>query len=493
MGNLDRRPSMPCPHRARKAGAKSAVTESDENAIMPDRKSFFLPAWIFCLAFATRAWVAVFSPDLRGDWAVYQLVARNILRGCGVSLSPLEGLDCIPHFGGNGLPGYPAFIAMVWGLTGTQSTTLLLLVQAMVAAAAIAYLCYVLVRLTNDALSGASVGVLMAFSLPEIYWARNGLAETLTCAAITCALAELLRSKAEGRLRILPLAALISAGVFLRLDFVFLLPAIAIGCIGAVGWKQGIRKGVLMACMVCVPIGVWTARNVTVGLPSLMPPAIALGWLLPDGSQGPLGYLAWIKTWIKSEQERADAMYLWVADYNRIKVPDRVLQGPDGARAADLLLKMRAYSGQQLPSALDEEFRQLAAERHASMTLGDKLLLFASQVDALWQRWYNPFLKDGAATVLSPTAAYQTVVAASFLVVLLLLLSGKVSAPIGLIALMAGIFAVSKSLGSVPGMFIENRYTVTMLPLVESAIGLAAAQVWRTRVGRTVGQKLKTH
>ena len=44
---------------------------------------------------------------------IYSIVAKNILRGCGVSLSDPLSEECIPHFGGNG-PGYDAFIATVW-------------------------------------------------------------------------------------------------------------------------------------------------------------------------------------------------------------------------------------------------------------------------------------------------------------------------------------------------------------------------------------------
>ena len=69
-------------------------------------------AMALCLFF-----VFVF-PNSVGDGTIYMLVASNILNGCGVSMSELGGEACIPHFGGNQGPGYPAFIALIWSLSG---------------------------------------------------------------------------------------------------------------------------------------------------------------------------------------------------------------------------------------------------------------------------------------------------------------------------------------------------------------------------------------
>ncbi|MBT5399653.1 hypothetical protein HOL24_03820, partial [bacterium] len=63
------------------------------------------------MAIFTRLIFVFFFPDGGGDWDIYSTVAENILNGCGVSLSNPESGECVPHFGGNQLPGFPAFVA----------------------------------------------------------------------------------------------------------------------------------------------------------------------------------------------------------------------------------------------------------------------------------------------------------------------------------------------------------------------------------------------
>ncbi|MBT4732560.1 hypothetical protein HOB87_11415, partial [Candidatus Woesearchaeota archaeon] len=69
---------------------------------------------VIFLAITTRLIFVFLFPGSGGDWDIYSTVAENILNGCGVSLSNPESVECIPHFGGNQLPGYPAFVALLW-------------------------------------------------------------------------------------------------------------------------------------------------------------------------------------------------------------------------------------------------------------------------------------------------------------------------------------------------------------------------------------------
>ena len=117
---------------------------------------------LFVLALALRAVViSLGASGSDGDWPVYARVAHNMLAACGVSLSALGG-PCVPHFGGNGLPGYPAFIAAVWGVSG-RGKGAVLLAQAAVAALAVPRLAYVMTRLTGR-WAGAACGLVAALS-----------------------------------------------------------------------------------------------------------------------------------------------------------------------------------------------------------------------------------------------------------------------------------------------------------------------------------------
>ena len=73
------------------------------------------------IAIAVRLVFILAFPSSGGDWDIYSTVAENILRGCGVSLSPPDRGQCVPHFGGNHLPGYPAFVAVIWLAPGIRT------------------------------------------------------------------------------------------------------------------------------------------------------------------------------------------------------------------------------------------------------------------------------------------------------------------------------------------------------------------------------------
>ena len=65
--------------------------------------------FFFVILFPRIGFIFLF-PETGGDYEIYTTVAKNILKGCGVSLSNPLTNDCVPHFGGNHGPGYPFFI-----------------------------------------------------------------------------------------------------------------------------------------------------------------------------------------------------------------------------------------------------------------------------------------------------------------------------------------------------------------------------------------------
>ena len=60
-----------------------------------------------------------------GDTPTYELLAENILRGCGLSFSAPTSNSCILSSGGY-FPGYPAFMALNWFLFGPSNLPILL-------------------------------------------------------------------------------------------------------------------------------------------------------------------------------------------------------------------------------------------------------------------------------------------------------------------------------------------------------------------------------
>ena len=70
----------------------------------------------FFIIILPRLGFVFFFPEAGGDYEIYTTVAKNILNGCGVSLSDPLTQECIPHFGGNHGPGYPLFISLIWSV-----------------------------------------------------------------------------------------------------------------------------------------------------------------------------------------------------------------------------------------------------------------------------------------------------------------------------------------------------------------------------------------
>ena len=78
----------------------------------------------FFIIILPRILFILFFPEYGGDYEIYTTVAKNILNGCGVSLSDPLSEQCIPHFGGNHGPGYPLFISIGWLIFNNSDTAI---------------------------------------------------------------------------------------------------------------------------------------------------------------------------------------------------------------------------------------------------------------------------------------------------------------------------------------------------------------------------------
>jgi hypothetical protein len=449
---------------------------------------------------AVRAAVLVkmgVPPRWAGDWLVYARVAQNILRGCGVSLSDPASGACVPHFGGNGLPGYPAFVAVVQALFG-RSIAVMCLAQIAVASLAPARLLYGAWRLGGPWV-GLAAGLVAAVSPPEAVWVRDGYTEALALACAVWWVAEVALSLAERRLRVLGVAAPLVVGLFLRLDFVLFLLPTALAGLYLHGVRDALARGAAIAVVIALPIGLWEARNLAEGVSPLPP---SRQWMLVDGSVGPLGYLRWVKTWARTEEQRGQATFFLADDYKRIAIPlSAVRDDAERARVSALVEKLLAQSGHPFPRDVDAGFAQIAQEREQAMSLGELIRLRADQAWALWRLWATPLpgaylpYPEASAPLLTGEARWMyrphdesgvSGFAESgwrFLAAVLFLGALGVAAvarrsPVRLFAAMAVVFIVAKTVLCVSGLFLEERYTVTVTPLVEFTDVLAVAWLW---------------
>ena len=307
-----------------------------------------------------------------GDSDVYMTVAANILdHGCVSMADPKTG-ECTPHWGGNQLPGFPAFTAVVWAAFGKTVTPVLLAQSAAFVAAAI----YLTNALRRWGLSvGAVWGVvcLLAVSPSLIGWSRSMLTETLSLALSLLLLAEVVRSFEAGRLRILSIGAVFACGLFVRYDFALLAAPITITCFMIHSPLEAFRRGLIVALVVAAPLVAWTARSVAHGLPSTPP----FG-LTPEGDPLPSGMMAWTRTWLDNQYDLPASVWALVHfNYQGFQPPDHAYaDSVEQERVNGLMEDLRIqYDRIAPPNDIDEAFGAIAIAKRQNAPFEQYILL----------------------------------------------------------------------------------------------------------------------
>ena len=171
----------------------------------------------FFIIILPRILFILFFPEYGGDYEIYTTVAKNILNGCGVSLSDPLSEQCIPHFGGNHGPGYPLFISIGW-LIFNNSDTAIRIMQSIIFSISCLWLLKSIYMLTKNKNTMIIIGLIIAFSPLLMAWPRYLQTETLSLAATIYLIAEIIISLSIKRIRIIPIGlALIFATWILSL------------------------------------------------------------------------------------------------------------------------------------------------------------------------------------------------------------------------------------------------------------------------------------
>lgn len=342
-----------------------------------------LYALIALLALVPRITLALLYQGVGGDSALYETVALNILENACVSLSsPGEGA-CVPHWGGNQLPGYPIFLAVVWGVFG-KSTLAANIVQSFLWTGAACYLVYAIQRFTGKAGTALFVGIVLALSPLQMPWVRMTLTETLALTAVLWVFAELILSLSERRLRIVPLGIGLAAALFVRYDLAFLCLAAAVIGFHIYLPAQALKRGLALALVVAVPLVGWTARNVVVGL-GIFPHSSTM----EHGDPPPLGYFAWGNTWTTNQYQYPSWNYpVFKRNYAGIHI-DRQIYSSESEKVEveHLLEELRTYQEEPFPMHIDKRFAELAAIRVSENPLWHSVGL---RLVRTWNTWFNP-------------------------------------------------------------------------------------------------------
>ena len=431
-------------------------------------------------------------PGHGGDWDIYSTVAENILNGCGVSLSDPEGLSCVPHFGGNQLPGFPAFVALIWEVFNHQDTPIRL---SLIYVASLLWLVRSVYVYTLSIRIALLVGVIMALSPLQIAWPRFTQTETLALTTTMLVIAEILYSLSYKKLRVVPLAVMLSLAIFIRLDGVLLIiPVVVAGFIIYRPLKALKKVGILLL-LVLIPILSWTIRNIHVDLPSLFPQVMTL----PEGAHQPSGYLKWGWTWVTEEYQRPG--WGWGVNrfnYDKISIDDKAYDSAEEKQRVEYLLKdLEKYKGQPFPIEIDKKFSEIASERLENYPFRTLIVYPLKRALALWSNFFSSYgwpnelpseishqerleIKRGSgifdlaleypfiAITKGITGVYKVILQFLFVLIFVLAIIGKIQDnKIKNVLLISGALVLTRTLFFSITNNIETRYSVEAVPMIE--------------------------
>jgi hypothetical protein len=344
--------------------------------------------FFFIILFPRLGFIFLF-PEAGGDYEIYTTVAKNILNGCGVSLSTPLTDDCVPHFGGNHGPGYPFFLSVVWSIFN-YSDNAVRIIQSIIYSGVCIYFLHSAYELTKNKKIILYLLFILALSPLLVAWPRYVQTETLSIAASIYLLSELVLSLSKNKIRIISVALALVFATWIRLDNIFLTVPVAVTVIYIHGFKNGVIKGSLIACLLATTWGVWTIRNIAVDLPTLIPTDM----IMPDGSRSPSGYLKWTKTWITHEYERPGALWgINRKNYNNITIPDRAyMSAEEKLEIESLIGQLQKYNQKDFPKSIDKEFENIANNKIKNYPIQHWLVYPLTRSIRMW---INPFSSFG--------------------------------------------------------------------------------------------------
>jgi hypothetical protein len=402
------------------------------------------------------------GPATEPDSDYYSKLGHNLVTYHCYGRVDEETGACSPVWG-NQPPGYPMFLGALQAL-GFQDLNYAVFIQTALFAIVATYALWAAYAWHKSPATLVISGAVLALSPVTIAWPRWVLTETLAGVGALWVFAEIFRSLALQRLRILQLSLAASVAILVRWDQIWLLVPAA-GCAIYIGYPNPLRvcrQIGIMGFAAGVSIFLMVLRAAIVGLPLL--PSVASDTDLPKGvmdfwqaaakNQSFTASFAWPIT--DNEYEHMASQF----DFSSIA------PGFDTSRFRAVLNRISALpSDIALPRELDAELAELA--RNPSSEAWSRLHLVAYRALAIWCQW-DDIYKSGWEDVNEPNRvenfarAYRTallILAAS----LLLVLRGErlfiLGALISYVALRTFFLAFLSQL--------ESRYLVPMLPVME--------------------------
>ncbi len=447
---------------------------------------FFLLALLAALAL--RLVFLLASPQVTNDSRLYADIAKNWLQHGVYGIT--DSGQIVPT--DIRLPGYPAFLAAVFALFGSDNYPVVLLIQILFDLAT----CFLIGDLARRTISprAAKAAFLLAALCPFLAnYSAAALTETLeiffTALALDYAVIALYALE-DGRLvPWIGCGLSVAAAILLRPDGGLLLGAIGVYLLLVLvkklrepgNWRGFIAAGIVLTISSLLPLLPWTVRNLRT-LHVFQP--LAPRYANNPGDYVPMGFNRWVRTWM-ADYVSVQEIY-WQepgATIDPSKLPRRAFDSEEQKERTLEILE--SYNDDtEIGPELDRQFDSLARERIRAAPLRYYVWLPLLRIADMWlrprteltpadPRWWE-FNDDPQWSVLAVSLGVLNVA------YLGLAIFGTIRGrPIAFLGL-AMVFLILRSafLGSLENP--ETRYTLECYPVV---IWLAAAAFRETGAG----------
>jgi hypothetical protein len=339
---------------------------------------------LLILAATSRLALIIFAQTDGGDTRVYEVLAENIMRGCGLSHSDPNSNQCSLTSAGY-FPGYPAFMAITWMVFG-KSVHAVLLIQLVCYLIALYWLLVALWRLTASKQVIFYTGLVFALSPLQVGWFRFILTEPLAIATSIWFLAELIFSVSARKLRTVHLSIALCASIYVRPDAIFMFVGVLFVSFYFHENKKAFRDTCFVILLTTFLVSGWLARNVAIG----HAPLSMVGEMTPKAP----GYFFWLNTWVVNEYERADSNFpVWRAEYSKIDLHHSKYVSDDERKAAKLLIReLSVMDGKPFPKDIDQQFEEIASLK---IQTRNHFMPYAIFIERVGWLLFNPFSSWG--------------------------------------------------------------------------------------------------
>ncbi len=350
---------------------------------------FFLSAAFAALAL--RLFFVLKFPHVTADSTLYADLAKNWLLH-GVYGITAEEHVITPSF--VRLPGYPAFLALVFAIFGLENYRAVLILQVLVDIGT----CFVVAALARRCISDRApkAAFLLTALCPFLaQYTAAVLTETLeiffTALAMDFAVIGLNNLEREVPRPWLACGACVGACTLLRPDGGILLAAIGVylGFLAFRIQRAGrsampvVKAGVWVACCALAPLVVWGLRNYhTLHRLEFLAPRYAN----EEEEFVPMGFNRWTKTWI-ADYVSTEEIY-WSVPGGKVdpgNLPARAFDS-ESERGQTLAVLDEYNQSQQVTPTLDAQFAELAQQRVRAHPLRYYVWLPALRIADMWLR-----------------------------------------------------------------------------------------------------------